>query len=67
MFPMASVKQEDIKVGSRIKVRNVVLTVTGQDKDGFTAEQEHKGQRHPMAIPFDSFDNPHLIPMKLVP
>lgn len=63
---MASVKQEDVGVGSRIKVRNVILIVTGRDKYGFTAEQEYKGQKHAVGIPFDSFDNPHMIPMELV-
>ncbi len=59
-------KREDIKVGTRLQVRNVVLTVTGENKHGFTAEQDYKGQKSTMTIPFDSFDNPHLLRMTVV-
>jgi len=62
----AMVTQDQIKIGTQIRVRSVVLTVTGTNKHGFTAEQEYKGQKHVVTIPFDSFDNPHVMKMEIV-
>jgi len=59
------VRLEDVKIGIQIKIRSVVCVVTGSDKHGFTAEQEYKGQKHTLTIPFESFDNPHLDQMIL--
>jgi hypothetical protein len=53
-----------VKIGSKIKVRNSVFTITGTSKHGFTAEQEYNGKIHEVTFPLSSFDNPHLIAMQ---
>jgi len=53
-----------VKIGSKIKVRNSIFTITGTNKHGFVAEQEHNGKTHTVTFPLSSFDNPHLIAME---
>ncbi len=55
-----------VKIGSKIKVRNAILTVTGTDKHGFVAQQEHNGKTYTVTIPLSSFGNPHLAGMEVL-
>jgi hypothetical protein len=55
-----------VKIGSQIKVRNSIFTVTGTNKHGFIAEQEHNGKIHTVTFPLSSFGNPHLMTMEAV-
>ena len=57
---------DEVKVGTKIKVRSQILTVTGKNKYGFAAEHEYNGRKHAVTIPFDSFDNPHMMKMEIV-
>ena len=55
-----------VKIGSKIKIRNSIFTITGTNKHGFVAEQEHNGKTHTVTFPLSSFGNPHLIAMEAV-
>ena len=50
-----------IKIGSKIKVRNSIFTITGTDKHGFVAEQVYNGKTHNVTFPLSAFGNPHLM------